>query len=392
MSTSFDVVVVGAGINGACTAFELASRGLKVALVERLHVGEGPSGRSSAIIRTHYSNELTAAMALYSLRIFQRFAEVYDGGECGFQNVGFAVLVSRKDVDGLRANLAMHRRVGIRAELIAVDDLAALLPGAYTDDLEAVGYEPESGYCDPYLTVNSVVQAARRRGVQLFQVTTATAVAMQGGRAAGVVTDQGELAAGAVVIAGGPWAPGLARSVGVELPLNPCRVQVAFFRPPAGYAAPFPVVADFINATYFRPETGGLTLVGLVDPVEANYVVDPDRYNEHLDRDFVLDAGERLVRRRPIMEQGESAGGYAALYDITPDWHPVIDEAPAGSGVFLCAGFSGHGFKLGPAVGRMVADMVTQAKEPLFDPRLFRLSRFAEGDPVRGRYEYSIAG
>ncbi len=121
-------------------------------------------------------------------------------------------------------------------------------------------------------------------------------------------------------------------------------------------------------------------------------MVNPDRYNQHLDFDFVLDVGGRLVRRYPAMELSESRGGYASLYAITPDWHPVVDEVPAGSGFFICSGFSGHGFKLGPAVGVMVADMLTGERTPAFDPYLFRFNRYAEDDPVRGQYEYSIVG
>jgi glycine/D-amino acid oxidase-like deaminating enzyme len=167
---------------------------------------------------------------------------------------------------------------------------------------------------------------------------------------------------------------------------------VAFFRRPAGYEAPHPVVGDFSNAIYFRSETGNITLVGLIDPAEENAIVNPGAYDERMDPDFVLDVGERLVRRYPAMEESASTGGYASLYAITPDWHPIIDQIPAGSGLFTCSGFSGHGFKLGPAVGLMLADMVTGAEEPLFDPGLFRLARYGEGQPVRGQYEYSIVG
>jgi glycine/D-amino acid oxidase-like deaminating enzyme len=191
---------------------------------------------------------------------------------------------------------------------------------------------------------------------------------------------------------GGAWGAQVAALAGVELPINACRVQVAFFRRPEGHRAPHPVTGDFVNAIYFRPETGDLTLVGLVDPGEAKAVVDPDNYNQRLDAEFVLEAGERLVRRYPAMDLSESTGGYASLYGITPDWHPIVDQAPNPGGLYHCAGFSGHGFKLGPAIGTMVADMITADSEPQFDPGLFRISRFAEGKPVQGSYEYSIVG
>jgi glycine/D-amino acid oxidase-like deaminating enzyme len=215
---------------------------------------------------------------------------------------------------------------------------------------------------------------------------------MNGGRVQGVVTTRGEIGAGVVVNAAGPWAARVARMAGIDLPIQPCRVQVAFFAPPAD-GRPTPLVfADFPNVTYFRPETGGLTLIGSVDPSEANNHADPDRFNERVDLEFVADMGTRLARRFPAMERGESRGGYAAIYDVTPDWHPVIGEVPPGSGFFVAAGHSGHGFKLGPAVGVMVADLVTGQKTEGLDPSLFRFSRFREGKPVRGRYEYSIAG
>jgi sarcosine oxidase subunit beta len=247
-SQTYDAIVIGAGINGAATAFELARRGLKVALVERRQVGEGPSGRSSAIVRTHYSNPLTARMALFGLRVFQDF-ESYVGGDCGFRNAGFVVLVDARDQEGLQANMAMQRSVGIRTELLPPQDLATMVPGLVTEDLVAAAYEPESGYADPYLTVQAYAQAARRHGIPLLQGTTVTGLRMARGNVLGVATTAGNLDAPVVVNAAGPWAGPLARTAGIELPINPCRVQVAFFRRPAGHERPHPVVGDFINAT-----------------------------------------------------------------------------------------------------------------------------------------------
>ena len=391
MPQTFDVVVIGGGIMGCSAAFQLAQRGLKVALLEKSSIGMGPSGKSSANIRQHYSNELTARMALFGLRVFQDFKERV-GGECGFTPTGFVVLVAAQDHAGLEANVAMQRRLGIRTELLSPEAVREIMPGMATADLVAAAYEPESGYADPYLTVNAYANAARRLGARIFQDTEVISLRFAGGKVIGVDTPCDKFDAPVVLSCAGPWSARVVQWAGVQVPINPCRVQVAFFRRPPGHEAPHPVVADFIHATYFRSETGALTLVGLVDPVEANAVVNPDSYNEHLDSDFVLDIGERLVRRYPAMELGQSTGGYASLYDITPDWHPIVDELPAGGGFFVCAGFSGHGFKLGPAVGVMVADMLTRSSAPEFDPHLFRFSRYAENAPVRGQYEYSIAG
>ena len=391
MTATADVVVIGGGIMGASAAFRLAERGLKVTLVEKTFIAGGSTGKSSAIVRQHYSNEVTARMALHSLRVFQNFEEIV-GGECGFVNTGFVVLASADQREGLAANVALQRSVGIDTRLLSPEELREIAPGMAGADAVVAAFEPEGGYADPAATTRSFAEAARRLGATIRQDTEVIGVDLHGGRVTGVLTPHGEIAAGAVVNAAGPWGARVARLAGVDLPIQPCRVQVAFFAPPSdGKPAPR-VFADFPNVTYFRPETGGLTLVGSVDPAEANHHADPDHYNERVDFDFVADMGARLAQRFPLMERGESRGGYAAIYDITPDWHPVIDEAPPGSGFFVAAGHSGHGFKLGPAVGVMMADLVTGQMTDGLDPSLFRLSRYAEGQPVRGRYEYSIAG
>jgi sarcosine oxidase subunit beta len=391
MTETYDAVIIGGGIMGCSTALQLARRGMKVALLEKGVIGAGPTGKSSAIIRQHYSNEVTARMALYSLRVFQDF-ENQVGDECGFTQTGFVAMVPAKDKAGLEANIELQRRVGIQTELLSEESLRELMPGLVTTDLVAAAYEPESGYADPYLTVTALARAARQAGAVIFQETQVTAMCFAGGRVTGVDASDQRFSAPQVINCGGAWGSSVAAMAGVDVPINPCRVQVAFFRRPAGHEAPHPVIADFINATYFRSETGNLTLVGLIDPTEADAIVDPDGYFEGVDDNFVLEAGEGLIKRFPVMEKSLHTGGYASLYAITPDWHPIMDELPPGSGCFICSGFSGHGFKLGPAVGLMIADLVTGDRQSDFDPHMFRFSRFTENDPVRGQYEYSIIG
>ena len=390
-SDNFDAVLIGAGIIGCSTALHLAERGVKVGILEKNTICTGSTGRSSAIVRQHYSNELTARMALHGLRVFQEFPDRV-GGECGFVESGFLVLVPEHDREGLDANVAMQRGVGIRTEVLSAETICEVLPGADPADLVAAAYEPESGYADPHMTTHSYAEAARRAGAHFLLGREVTDVRFGGGRVVGVDTTAGPVDAPVVINCAGPWGARVARMADLDVPVSPCRIQVAAFRRPAGRREGHPVVVDFVHASYFRPETGDLTLVGLVDPAEADAVVDPDDYPEHADGDFVADVGGRWVHRCPPMEDSESVTGYSGLYGVTPDWHPVVDEVPAGSGHFLCTGFSGHGFKLGPAVGLMTADLVLGQVDPTFDPGLFRLARFAENDTIRGRYDYSIAG
>lgn len=391
MAATSDVVIIGAGIMGCSTASHLAERGFDVVVLEKESIGAGGTGRSSAIIRQHYSNELTARLALHSLRVFQNFDEQV-GGECGFQRTGWVGLAAAEDRAGLEANVELQRRVGIQTGLLSPDELRELVPGMETSDTVAAAYEPESGIADPHLTVNAYADAARRLGARIRLDSEVTGVRFTGGKVVGVDTATDRFDAPLVLNCTGPWSARVAAMTGITIPVNSCRVQVAVFRRPRGYEAPHPVIIDFVNGIYLRPETGALSLVGSIDPSEANAVVDPDDYPEYVDSQFVSDMAEGFVRRHPPMELAESRGGYAGLYAVTPDWHPIVDETPPGSGCYVCAGFSGHGFKLGPAIGLMVADRIAGASAPEFPCDLFRLSRYAENDPVRGRYDYSIAG
>ncbi len=375
---------------GCTTALELARRGASVAVVEKGAPASGSTGRSSAIVRQHYSNEITARMARYGLEVFTDFEDRV-GGPCGFDPCGFLVLVPAADEAGLRANVALQRSVGIDTRVLDPDEIGEVLPGVAAADLVAAAWEPGAGYADPHLTTSSVLAAARRLGARIHVNREVTGVRFRGGRVAGVDTPRGPIHAGAVVNCAGPWGARVAAMAGLRVPIDPCRAQLAVFARPEGQRGRHPVVLDFVHASYFRPETGGLMLVGLIDPSEAEDVVDPDDYAEHTDEGYELVVGERWIQRCPGMEAAQPRRGYAGLYAITPDWHPVIDEVPAGSGHFVCSGFSGHGFKLSPAVGLMTAQMIL-GEAPTFDPRVFRLSRWSEGQPVRGRYEYSITG
>jgi glycine/D-amino acid oxidase-like deaminating enzyme len=390
MPQNSDVIIIGAGLIGCATAFDLAQRGVKVTVLEKETIGAGGTGRSSAIVRQHYSNELTARMALHGLRVFQDFVERV-GGECEYRETGWVTIASANDLEGMAANVELLQSYGINTELLTAADLKAMVPGLDTKDLAAVVHEPESGYADPHLTLSGYADAARRFGTKIVQNCKVTGIRFAGDKVIGVETRDGNYDAPVVVNCAGPWGAQVAAMAGVSAPITCSRVQVAVFRRPAEYTA-HPIVMDFLNGIYLRPETGNISLVGSIDPAEANDVVDPDDFPEHATTEFLLEMGEQFVKRYPPMDASECLDGYASIYSITPDWHPIIDEVPAGSGNFICSGFSGHGFKLAPAVGLMTADLILKVSDPEFPTHMFRFNRFAEGDLVRGKYEYSITG
>ncbi len=391
MPTTTDVIVVGGGINGVSIAFNLSKRGIKVTLVEKTFIAGGPTGRSSAIIRQHYSNEATARMALRSLRVFQNFDNVV-GGECDFRQTGFMLGARATDVTLLKANVALQQKVGINTRIISAEEMKELEPFISLEGIVAAAYEPESGYADPSSTANAYARRAKELGATLMLNTQALSINIEQGRVTGLMTDKGSLAAGAVVVAAGPWSPQLINPTGIELPVEASRHQVCLYKWPPNFDYGV-VYGDFVGCIYMRPETGNLMLVGSIEPEEGeDKVPDPDHFDEGVDFETVSHFAEQVARRYPRMEEGQYTTAYSALYDITPDWHAILDELPSASGLYCAAGGSGHGFKLGPAVGEMMAQLIVNGKQPGDDIDLFSYRRFAEGRLVTGEYEYSILG
>jgi len=292
----------------------------------------------------------------------------------------------------MEANVAMLRRVGVDAKMVSPEDLHAIDPHVALRDGEAAAYEPEAGYCEALQVVASLAAAARERGVEVREGQRVSHLGIEGQRVAGVSTPQGTIATRTVVLAAGGWSAALAETAGVELPVKPCRTQVALFRRPCEFGASHPVYGDLTNQIYFRPTHGEMTHVGNVDPREEKDPVDPDSYNEVATREFTGEMRAKLERRYPEMRRAVGRGGFGALYSVTPDWQPIIDRLPGIEGAFCAAGFSGHGFKMAPAVGRILAELVLDGRAKAFDIHSLRLSRFAEGELFGGKSSAKVMG
>jgi len=389
MPTS-DVVIIGGGINGVAIAHALARRGVGVTLLERNSIASGPTGRSCGIIRQHYSHEVTAGLAMESLSTFENFAEAV-GGECDFRQTGFIMAAGPEREAALRENVRLQQRVGIDTHLISVQEVQEMVPGVNTAGIALAAFEPRSGYADPHTTCSSYAASARSLGASIRTGVEVSRLSIESGRMVGVEATSGErFDADSVVIAAGPWSPELARLCGLELPIRAHRVQVGVFEAPAD-CAPRHIFIDTCLGMYHRPESGAMMLVGSVETAEADGSISgPDDCAETADPERMESYVERLLRRVPPMLDGSFRAGYASLYDVTPDWQPIVDAVPGTEGLFCVAGSSGHGFKLAPGIAAMAADLVTRSTPA--DP-LFSFGRFGSAVVAAGSYpEHSILG
>ncbi len=386
---SFEIIIVGAGAVGSSIAYHLAALGhTNVALVDRGGVAGGPTGSSSAIIRQNYSNELTARLALESVRFFKEFAE-RTGDDCGYRATGCVSLAGVEEQAALATNVALQQRVGIDVRLVSLDDVRTLAPGISVEGVAAATYEPAAGYADPVLTAQGLVEAARAKGVRVRLQAAAQSVTVTDGRVTGVVTEAGPLGAERVILATGPWTNTLLGPVGASLPIRVTRHPVCVYERPDDFLGLHPVVGDFPNGVYLRAEGERLTLAGSLD-IGPDDDVDPDAFATVSTFDEAATLGELAARRYPALGRANSRGGWAGVYDVTPDWHPVVDEIVEARGLYVAAGTSGHGFKLSPALGEHIARLLTGDALARTQLRPLRRSRFAEGSLMRSQYAHGI--
>ena len=385
---SADLVIVGAGCIGCSIALQTArlDKSLKITLLERQHVAWGSTGRSTAIIRQHYSNPETAEMAFESLKVFENF-QTDIGGESGFTPTGFLLAVGERDAGVLRRNVSMQRGLGIETSVLEPREIAELQPGVNTSDLVAAAYEPRSGYADPVATTQSFAAAAEKLGVKLLEQTKVVEILESGGKVRGVRTEIGEIQADSVVNATNVWSNQIMPRNHSKLPIKVLREQSCIFLKPKDYGTRLKIWGDFPTGFYFCPKGPEQLLTG---SLESNLpeIEDPDNC-EGVDYRTVETYSEKLVHRIPAMNHGRWERGWSGPYDVTPDWHPILDESTEVEGLYIAAGFSGHGFKLSPAIGKRMADFIVNGHKPK-DLAIFRGSRFGEGKELSGQYESNI--
>ncbi|WP_138007338.1 NAD(P)/FAD-dependent oxidoreductase [Halalkalirubrum salinum] len=382
------VVVIGGGIVGLSCAYALADRGRDVVVCEKASLGAGSTARAAGGIRTQFSTRINVELSLASLPTWEAFEEHF-GVDIGFKQVGYLFLAREATTaDRFEETVAMQQKAGASVDLLSPADAATHCPELHADRFRSATYAGRDGFADPYLALQGYADAARAAGVDIRTHTEVTAIDRTdaGIETVTIGTSGGteRLEPSAVINAAGPWASAIAALADMEIPVVPRRRQALVAAPETPIGETVPLTIDLDSGVYFRPEREGAAIVGGqfdADDPEA----DPDRYSESMDLDWAATAIERAADVAGYFgPKTQLKRGWAGLYAVTPDHHPIIEETEPG---FVNAvGFSGHGFQHAPATGQVVAELLIDGEASTVDISGLSSDRFDRGEQLIERH------
>jgi sarcosine oxidase subunit beta len=377
VTTTADVVVVGGGVVGCSAAYHLAAAGAgRVLLLERAGaVGTGSTGACAGGFRFQFSSKINVELSIASVPMIVGFSEEH-GLPLDVVRDGYLFLI-RDDATLRRFTVAaeMQRSLGVDARVLQPDEAAQLAPGIAVEGLVGATFCPQDGIADPGGLTQGYATVAGRAGAEILLETEVAEILTRAGRVTGLRTHDGDVDAGAIVNAAGPWAGTLAATAGVHLPLEPIPRMVVTTSPFPGVPQRRTLVIDAATAFYLHREGEGVLMgMGGLDE-RASFSLDVD------DRFVEEELLPVAVRVFPPLERAGIASSWAGLYEMTPDRHPILGESPV-AGLWLANGFSGHGFQHAPVVGKLMAEMIVEGAARTVDVTSLALERFERGDLV----------
>jgi len=362
-------VIIGGGIIGISAAYFLAKKGQKdVILLEKELLAQASTGLCVGGIRQQFSHPSNILLSQETIRLIKNFQTVFDT-EIGFHQVGYLFLAQNQSTwEEFQASVQIQHRHHVPVHVLQPGEIKERWPYLNVKNLMGGTFGPEDGYVDPYRVAMAIANRARKLGINIRERTEAIGIRIKRNQVNEVETTQGSISTKIVINAAGAWAAGIAQMVGLDLPILPYRRQVFITKATDTLPKPVPMIIDQDSLFYLKGYPPGI-LMGMSDLSE------PPSFHTHVDRNFLEKVIAAALYRVPVLEQAEILRGWGGLYAITPDENPIIGEISAIKG-FLCAsGFSGHGFQHGPAVGRLLSELILDGQTS-FDLTPFVYERF----------------
>ncbi|WP_049910596.1 NAD(P)/FAD-dependent oxidoreductase [Natrinema gari] len=372
------VVVIGGGIIGIASAYYLRQNGAEVTLLEKGNLGNGSTDRANGGIRAQFSSPVSARLSMKSMEVWETFEERFDT-DIAYRRPGYLFLTRDEDTaERFEENVRKQNEVGVDSTLLAPAEATELCPELYEEDFVAASYSPSDGFADPHLALQGFSMAADESGVDIRTKTEAVDIVRDArGRVTAVETGETTLDADYVVNAAGPWAAEVAELAGVNLPISPKRRQLMVADPDTAVDGSVPFTIDQDRGVHFRPERNGSVVCG-GHFNEADPDMSPDGFSKQVSLDWSAQVIEELSDVAGYFGPETAVKeGWAGLYSVTPDHHPIIEETIPG--LVVVAGFSGHGFMQSPAAGQLVAEIIVDGSTSLIDISSLTSDRFERG-------------
>ena len=373
MQESAEIVIIGAGIMGCAIAHSLAEMGQSsVIVLERDQIARGATADAAGGIRQQFSSATNIELATWSVRVWETYADRF-GVDINFRQQGYLFLLdSPAEEATFRKNLALQQSMEVPSRWVTPDEIRELNPYILLDNVVGGTFCPEDGWADTYNCTIGFARAARDLGVEIREETEVTGITVENGRVTGVTTAAGTIATDTVIIAAGPQTRLVGNLAGVELQVDPYRRMSFVTEPFDKIPQTLPMTIEFSTGLYFHPESRGfLTGMGNRD--------EPSSFNKTVDEAWMMTNVENLIRRAPAFEDAAIMRGWAGFYEVTPDDNPLVGLVDEVEGLAVAAGFSGHGFMQGPAIGACMAELLLEGAARTVDITPFRPSRFKDG-------------
>lgn len=373
MNKTADVIVIGGGIVGCATAYNLAKLGCKkVVLIEKKYLSSGATGRCGAGVRMQWGTEPNCVLSRDSIRMFESLEEElgYDDS-IEFKQSGYLLLAyNEKMVEQFHKNLGLQHRLGIPSRWVNPEEIKEIIPHINLQGLHGATFCEKDGHCNPFKATDAYAQAAKRLGVEILTYTKVTNLLKDGDIIKGVETTSGIIETPLVISCAGAYTRQLGRMVGVDLPIYAERHQILVTEPVEPLQGP--MVMSFYHGIYCQQVPHGGFIMGLGDPNEVK------DYNIESTWQFAQEMAAKITFILPVLKELRMIRQWAGLYDLTPDKTQILGAIPEVPGFFVAAGFSGHGFMIAPVVGQLMAQLM-MGMELEYPINMYGIERFTSG-------------
>jgi glycine/D-amino acid oxidase-like deaminating enzyme len=390
----FEAIIIGAGSTGSSIAFNLVKKGVSnILVVDMSCVGCGQTSRSSAIIRLHYTNPEVRKMAVYSWRFWRdKFVEETGCEHDVFSETGVVFAGSREHREAMEEVVSDLKKMNTDVELYEPDVFKKEIFKYFNDEgLDAIAWEPHSGHCDPNTAVQCFISYSKDGGAKIMEGKRVDSLILDGEVVTGVKIKGEMYKADFIVNAMGVWANDILRNINLELPITVGKEEVLYLLTPEKREVVPPGWEDLALGFYSRPEGKTQTLIGGMEAEETNEEPIPGEYTAppvHL----IRMRSDPFLKRFPDMKDAKPHAAIIGYYDITPDWQPIIGFDHRVKNLIHMVGLSGHGFKLAPAFGDIISDLIIHGSSKTFNIEGFSMRRFEKQESKHSKYKYGIVG